>query len=166
MSPLRRTSPTGGASGRRRSLRATRRRHTRLLSRRRSVTKTSWQRRPRTGLTSRHPRPTSSTSPTPASGSAPSSGTTTWAHSRHHDSTPYRIGDYMLDPDPGAAGIGIALNDRRALDDLDLLEPTDYRGELLGDVWALIRSQHQAGNPHDVTTTAARARIDGLSADD
>src|SRR5699024_3588597 len=72
----------------------------------------------------------------------------------------------MLDPSPEAAVIGIALNDRRALDDLDLLEPTDFRDERLGELWALIRSQHQAGKPHDVTTIAARARIDGLSADD
>ena len=37
----------------------------------------------------------------------------------------------MLDPSPEAAVIGIALNDRRALDDLDLLEPNDFRDERL-----------------------------------
>lgn len=72
----------------------------------------------------------------------------------------------MLDPSPEAAVIGIALNDRRALDDLDLLEPNDFRDERLGELWALIRAQHQAGKPHDVTTIAARARVDGLTADD
>ena len=64
----------------------------------------------------------------------------------------------MLDPSPEAAVIGIALNDRRALDDLDLLEPDDFRDERLGELWALIRAQHQAGKPHDVTAIAARAR--------
>ena len=72
----------------------------------------------------------------------------------------------MLDPSPEAAVIGIALNDRRALDDLDLLEPDDFRDERLGELWALIRAQHQAGKPHDVTAIAARARIEGLTADD
>ena len=45
----------------------------------------------------------------------------------------------MLDPSPEAAVIGIALNDRRALDDLDLLEPDDFRDERLGELWALIQ---------------------------
>ena len=72
----------------------------------------------------------------------------------------------MLDPSPEAAVIGIALNDRRALDDLDLLEPDDFRDERLGELWALIRAQHQAGKPHDVTAITARARIEGLTADD
>lgn len=69
----------------------------------------------------------------------------------------------MIDSSPEAAVIGIALNDRRALDDLDLLEPDDFRDERLGALWALIRAQHQAGKPHDVTTIAARARVDGIT---
>lgn len=71
--------------------------------------------------------------------------------------------EVLIDPSPEAAVIGIALNDRRALDDLDLLEPGDFRDERLGELWALIRAQHQAGKPHDVTTIAARARVEGIT---
>lgn len=72
----------------------------------------------------------------------------------------------MLDLNAEQAVIGIALNDRRALDDLDLLEPGDFRDERLGALWALIRSRHQQGKPHDVTSMSAISRINGLSPSD
>lgn len=72
----------------------------------------------------------------------------------------------MFDLNPEQAVIGIALNDRRALDDLDLLVPDDFRDERYGELWGLIRSRHQAGKPHDVTSMIAVSRINGLTADD
>lgn len=72
----------------------------------------------------------------------------------------------MFDLNPEQAVIGIALNDRHALDDLDLLEPDDFRDERYGELWGLIRTRHQAGKPHDVTSMTATARITGLSAND
>src|SRR5690606_19094813 len=72
----------------------------------------------------------------------------------------------MLDLNPEQAVIGIALNDRRALDDLDLLEPDDFRDDRYGQLWGIIRSRHQAGKPHDVTAIAAVARVQGLSGAD
>lgn len=72
----------------------------------------------------------------------------------------------MFDLNPEQAVIGIALNDRRALDDLDLLEPGDFRDERYGQLWGLIRSRHQGGKPHDVTSVAATARVKGLSGPD
>ena len=72
----------------------------------------------------------------------------------------------MFDPTPETAVIGIALNDRRALDDLDTLGPDDFRDERLGQLWGLIRSQHQSGKPHDPTAVAAKCRIPGVTAAD
>lgn len=72
----------------------------------------------------------------------------------------------MFDLNPEQAVIGIALNDRRALDDLDLLEPDDFRDERYGQLWALIRTRHQSGKPHDVTSMSATARITGLTSTD
>lgn len=72
----------------------------------------------------------------------------------------------MFDLNPEQAVIGIALNDRRALDDLDLLGPDDFRDERYGELWGLIRGRHQAGKPHDVTSMVAVSRVSGLTADD
>lgn len=72
----------------------------------------------------------------------------------------------MFDLNPEQAVIGIALNDRRALDDLDQLGPDDFRDERYGELWGLIRSRHQAGKPHDVTSMIAVSRINGLTAND
>lgn len=72
----------------------------------------------------------------------------------------------MFDLNSEQAVIGIALNDRRALDDLDLLGPEDFRDERYGELWGLIRSRHQASKPHDVTSMVAVSRIQGLTADD
>lgn len=72
----------------------------------------------------------------------------------------------MFDLNSEQAVIGIALNDRRALDDLDLLGPEDFRDERYGELWGLIRSRHQAGKPHDVTSMVAVSRVQGLTPDD
>ena len=72
----------------------------------------------------------------------------------------------MFDLNPEQAVIGIALNDRRALDDLDLLGPEDFRDERYGELWGLIRSRHQSGKPHDVTSMVAVSRIRDLTAAD
>lgn len=72
----------------------------------------------------------------------------------------------MFDLNSEQAVIGIALNDRRALDDLDLLGPEDFRDERYGELWGLIRGRHQASKPHDVTSMVAVSRIQGLTADD
>ena len=72
----------------------------------------------------------------------------------------------MFDLNPEQAVIGIALNDRKALDDLDLLGPEDFRDERYGELWGLIRSRHQSGKPHDVTSMVAVSRIRDLTAAD
>lgn len=72
----------------------------------------------------------------------------------------------MFDLNPEQAVIGIALNDRRALDDLDLLGPDDFRDERYGELWGLIRSRHQSGKPHDVTSMVAVSRVRDLTAAD
>ena len=72
----------------------------------------------------------------------------------------------MFDLNPEQAVIGIALNDRKALDDLDLLGPEDFRDERYGELWGLIRSRHQSGKPHDVTSMVAVSRVRDLTAAD
>ncbi|MGP5098375.1 replicative DNA helicase [Brachybacterium alimentarium] len=69
----------------------------------------------------------------------------------------------MFDPTPETAVIGIALMDRKSLDDVDALDPEDFRDPRLGELWTLIRQQHQKGQPHDLTAIIAKARVRGVS---
>lgn len=60
-----------------------------------------------------------------------------------------------ITPTPETMLLGIALTDRRALDDAEHLSPDDFEDEQAAGIWATILRQRGRNRPHDVAAVAA-----------
>ncbi|MCT2177436.1 AAA family ATPase [Brachybacterium muris] len=67
-----------------------------------------------------------------------------------------------MESNPETAILGLALTSPRALEDIDHLDPDDFRDVRHGELWSVILKLAQQRKPHDLAAVAGTAKIRGL----